>query len=267
VIALSASELFRDTFTTFGTGQRPRTMDSCLNDRSSGYDNDDDDLDDFLDANTFSFGSLKSTDMLACDDAAVFLPKAARAVRFNTLVDVFDGAVDQVPIAEGDGFWDTLREERSSGLYFEKQESNMSLSVAELDADGSVNTNNVSLKSDASLSLTAALENGGSVNDTAAFDSTNHVIQFVQRRNSADDLLDSITDDVQTMVMEQSKRLPSRRVVSSLTRPGARRTATTSRAVKQSVMSPAKYVLFWISDLWCFRYLVDYLSIAIISNF
>ena len=70
---------------------------------SSGFNFGEDDLDEFLDANTFSFGSdaleMALDDL---DDAPT-----TRGVQFNPMVSVCGGG--QIPLAAGDGFWDTLQ--------------------------------------------------------------------------------------------------------------------------------------------------------------
>jgi len=66
---------------------------------------DEDDLNEFLDANTFCFGmdGLET----AMEDLHDMPLKAC--VKFNPMVSIFGGG--QVPIAAGDGFWDTLQYE------------------------------------------------------------------------------------------------------------------------------------------------------------
>lgn len=73
---------------------------------------EEDDLDQFYDAATFSFGSY--SDVLSLPDmdmggggGAI----AAAGVKFNPMVSIM-GSDCEIPLAAGDGFWDTLQYER-----------------------------------------------------------------------------------------------------------------------------------------------------------
>jgi hypothetical protein len=69
----------------------------------------EDDLDQFMDALTFSFGSFNSTDMTSLPDKEVIPCTVGRGVKFNPVVNIMGGSA--IPLAAGDGFWDTLQYE------------------------------------------------------------------------------------------------------------------------------------------------------------
>lgn len=78
-------------------------------DHAATMDNSLDSDDGFFDANTFSFGSdmgLSASDLY--DDVDV----SDCGVQFNPVVAVFGGG--QIPLAAGDGYWDTLQFVRES---------------------------------------------------------------------------------------------------------------------------------------------------------
>jgi hypothetical protein len=65
----------------------------------------EDDLGEFLDANMFSFGS----DGMEIADGDLYDLPLKTGVKFDPMVTILGGG--QVPIAAGDGFWDTLQYE------------------------------------------------------------------------------------------------------------------------------------------------------------
>jgi hypothetical protein len=98
---------------------------------SPGSSDSDDDLGDFLDAQTFSFGSdgFEMEAIEGLDDMPL-----KSGVKFNPMVTIFGGG--QIPIAAGDGFWDTLQYE-STGLNALGRRSSLSLNDLE-DTEGSM---------------------------------------------------------------------------------------------------------------------------------
>lgn len=84
-----------------------------VSDSGSGYD------EHFFDAESFSFSDTKLDNV-----------PLARGVQFNPFVSVFGGS--QIPLAAGDGYWDTLQYEKPQALL----EDSGSLNVGDLEEEG-----------------------------------------------------------------------------------------------------------------------------------
>jgi hypothetical protein len=103
----------------------------------SGHSMDSEDLDQFYDAATFSFGSSFGSAGSGTGVEAVATTASSSAlgrssgVRFDPVVSILGGC--DIPLANGDGYWDTLQYEHAPiarGL--QTQDSAMSLSVGEI---------------------------------------------------------------------------------------------------------------------------------------
>jgi hypothetical protein len=173
----------------------------------SGHSMDSEDLDQFFDAATFSFGSSFGSAGSGAGAYAVVTAAASSAlgarssgVRFNPVVSILGGC--DIPLANGDGYWDTLQYEHAPiTRELQTQDSAMSLSVGEIMGETARAKGNQSYFHDDSMSshgipedgmqeveLTGGAHSDDKVNHRNGHDNMGAIRNFVLKRiNDADD--------------------------------------------------------------------------------
>jgi len=169
----------------------------------------DDSDDKFLDAAQWSFGSSANVSLFSCSESipAEPAPAAGRNVRFNSEVGIMGGG--KIPIAAGDGWWDTLQYlNKPNRFCLKKEASTTSLDLADLGGgsnhskDGSMSLTDLAQHSEASLSVNeATAKDGAEANVAGAFAMGPLMAFFSKAFNQSDDE-DVPQDDLRRQAVE-----------------------------------------------------------------